>query len=510
MPEAALAERVAELGRTVARADLHRRHGRVMDLIGLIVEATGLEAEVGEVCQIRGKRRPKDGQPGEVREVREVRSGRDAAGGGWTTIPAEVVGFRSGRTLLMPLGEMQGIGPGDVVTATGKRVSVATGNALLGRVLDGLGNPIDGGPPLDAFAQRPIVGSPPSPLERPRITDRVTLGVRALDSLVPCGRGQRLGIFAGSGVGKSSLLGMIARSTSADINVICLVGERGREVREFIDRDLGPAIERSVVVVATSDQPALVRIKAALTATAIAEHFRDQGADVMLMMDSVTRFAMAQREVGLAIGEPPATRGYTPSVFALLPKLLERSGTSPDGSITALYTVLVDGDDMNEPIADAVRSILDGHIVLTRELAHAGHYPAIDVLQSVSRLEREIGSPDVLEGATRLRSLMAAYRDKRDLIAIGAYERGSDPLTDRAIDLKDAIDGFLKQKPEEAVPGPDSDDLLLRTVGVIGSTVGALAAEMADGGMGQGVAPMAMDPIAPTGPSAIPPLNLAV
>jgi flagellum-specific ATP synthase len=219
---------------------------------------------------------------------------------------------------------------------------------------------------------------------------------------------------------------------------------------------------------------------------------------------------MAQREVGLAIGEPPATRGYTPSVFALLPKLLERSGTSPDGSITALYTVLVDGDDMNEPIADAVRSILDGHIVLTRELAHAGHYPAIDVLQSVSRLEREIGSPDVLEGATRLRSLMAAYRDKRDLIAIGAYERGSDPLTDRAIDLKDAIDGFLKQKPEEAVPGPDSDDLLLRTVGVIGSTVGALAAEMTDGGLAQGVAPMGLDPIAPTGPSAIPPLNLAV
>ena len=343
-----------------------------------------------------------------------------------------------------------------------------------------LGNPIDGGPSLEALAQRPIVGSPPSPLERPRITDRVTLGVRALDSLVPCGRGQRLGIFAGSGVGKSSLLGMIARSTSADINVICLVGERGREVKEFIDRDLGPAISRSVVVVATSDQPALVRIKAALAATTIAEHFRDQGADVMLMMDSVTRFAMAQREVGLAIGEPPATRGYTPSVFALLPKLLERSGTSPDGSITALYTVLVDGDDMNEPVADSVRSILDGHIVLTRELAHAGHYPAIDVLQSVSRLEREIGSPDVLEGATQLRSLLAAYRDKRDLIAIGAYERGSDPLTDKAIDLKDAIDGFLKQKPDEAVPGPDSDDQLLRTVGVIGSTVGELAAGMGD------------------------------
>jgi flagellum-specific ATP synthase len=492
-PGSDVSGRLAELGRAVGRADLHRLHGRVSDLIGLIVEATGLEAEVGEVC--------------------EVRTGRDAASGGWRTIPAEVVGFRSGRTLLMPLGEMQGIGPGDVVTATGRRVSVATGNALLGRVLDGLGNPIDGGPALDDLATRPIVGSPPSPLERPRITDRVTLGVRALDSLVPCGRGQRLGIFAGSGVGKSSLLGMIARSTSADINVICLVGERGREVREFIDRDLGPAIERSVVVVATSDQPALVRIKAALTATAIAEHFRDQGADVMLMMDSVTRFAMAQREVGLAIGEPPATRGYTPSVFAVLPKLLERSGTSPEGSITALYTVLVDGDDMNEPVADAVRSILDGHVVLTRELAHAGHYPAIDVLQSVSRLEREIGSPDVLEGATRLRALLAAYRDKRDLIAIGAYERGSDPVTDRAIDLKDAIDGFLKQRVEEAIPGPDADDLLLRTVGLVGQSVGAIAAEMAhfdDDAMSRAQVDLAAVPAPATGPSAIPPLNLAV
>jgi flagellum-specific ATP synthase len=490
----ALLERVAEMGRAVARADLHRRHGRVSDLIGLIVEATGLEAEVGEVC--------------------EVRTGRDAATGGYSTIPAEVVGFRSGRTLLMPLGEMHGIGPGDVVTATGRRVSVATGTELLGRVLDGLGNPMDGGPALDGLAQRPILGAPPSPLERPRITDRVTLGVRALDALVPCGRGQRLGIFAGSGVGKSSLLGMIARSTSADINVICLVGERGREVKEFIDRDLGPALERSVVVVATSDQPALVRIKAALTATAIAEHFRDQGADVMLMMDSVTRFAMAQREVGLAIGEPPATRGYTPSVFALLPKLLERSGTSADGSITALYTVLVDGDDMNEPVADAVRSILDGHVVLTRELAHAGHYPAIDVLQSVSRLEREIAAPDVLEGATRLRSLLAAYRDKRDLIAIGAYERGSDPVTDRAIDLKDQIDGFLKQRPEEAVPAPDADDELLRTVGFVGATAGELAAEFPDAAFARAAVDLALpepaSPAIPTGPSAIPPLNLAV
>src|SRR3712207_2051779 len=277
------------------------------------------------------------------------------------------------------------------------------------------------------------MSSPPDPLARPAIRERVALGVRALDSLVPCGRGQRLGIFAGSGVGKSSLMGMIARSTSADINVICLVGERGREVRDFIDRALGDAIERSVVVVATSDQPALVRIKAAFTATAIAEHFRDQGADVMLMMDSVTRFAMAQREVGLAIGEPPATRGYTPSVFALLPKLLERSGTSDRGSITGLYTVLVAGDDMKEPIADAVRSILDGHVVLTRELAHAGHYPAVDVLQSVSRLQSEIAAREVQDAAGELRRLLAAHRDKRDLIAIGAYQPGTDPQTDAAI-----------------------------------------------------------------------------
>ncbi|WP_445152835.1 FliI/YscN family ATPase [Baekduia sp. Peel2402] len=476
------------LGRAITRADLHRRHGRVMDLIGLIVEATGLEAEVGEVC--------------------DVRTGRDPQTGEYITIPAEVVGFRSGRTLLMPLGEMTGIAPGDVVTATGRQVSVPIGDHLLGRVLDGLGNPMDDLGSLDGSPMRPITGAPPSPLSRPRITDRVTLGVRALDSLVPCGRGQRLGIFAGSGVGKSSLLGMIARSTSADINVICLVGERGREVVEFIERDLGPAIERSVVVVATSDQPALVRIKAALTATAIAEHFRDQGHDVMLMMDSVTRFAMAQREVGLAIGEPPATRGYTPSVFALLPKLLERSGTSPKGSITALYTVLVDGDDMNEPIADAVRSILDGHIVLTRQLAHAGHYPAIDVLQSVSRLEGEIMTPDVREGATRLRSLLAAYRDKKDLIAIGAYERGSDPVTDMAIDLKGSIDGFLKQRPDEAVPGPDSDDMLLRTVGITSVSVGDLAESMAADQAA--AAAMGQQPAAATGPSAIPPLNLAV
>jgi flagellum-specific ATP synthase len=340
-------------------ADLARRHGFVSNLIGLIIEATGLQAEIGEVCM--------------------VGTDRNRA-----AVAAEVVGFRDGRTLLMPLGELHGIGPGTRVLASGAPFRIAVGDELLGRVLDGLGMPDDGGP-APAGVARSTIAPPPGALSRPRITERVGLGVRALDGLVPCGRGQRLGIFAGSGVGKSSLLGMIARSTTATINVIALVGERGREVREFIERDLGDALERSVVVVATSDQPALVRIKAAFTATTIAEHFRDQGHDVMLMMDSVTRFAMAQREVGLAIGEPPATRGYTPSVFALLPRLLERAGTSTGGSITALYTVLVDGDDMNEPIADAVRSILDGHVVLSRSLAHAGHYPAVDVLQSVSR-----------------------------------------------------------------------------------------------------------------------------
>ncbi|MEN3284030.1 MAG: flagellum-specific synthase [Solirubrobacteraceae bacterium] len=476
MPDA----RVRRLTEAIGRADLHRRHGRVSDLIGLIVEATGLEAEVGEVC--------------------EIATGRSRA-----AVPAEVVGFRRRRTLLMPLGDLHGIGPGNVVTATGEPVRVTVGDELLGRVLDGLGRPLDDGEELPAGRVRSADGSPPDPLDRPRIRERVGLGVRALDGMVPCGRGQRLGIFAGSGVGKSSLLGMIARSTTADINVICLVGERGREVREFIERDLGDAIERSVVVVATSDQPALVRIKAALTATSIAEHFRDRGQDVLLMMDSVTRFAMAQREVGLAIGEPPATRGYTPSVFALLPKLLERSGTSAHGSITGLYTVLVDGDDMNEPIADAVRSILDGHVVLTRDLAHAGHYPAIDVLQSVSRLVDEISARDVAAAAQEVRSLLAAWHDKRDLVAIGAYEAGSDPLVDRAIALKPAIDAFLRQSVDARSTPQEADEGLL---GLVADDIAAgVAAEI------EAESPAEVVPIERAmsyGPVAIPPLNLSV
>jgi flagellum-specific ATP synthase len=466
---------LARCAERIDNADLHERRGRVDDLIGLIVEATGLEAEVGEVCSVEtGRRRP--------------------------PVPAEVVGFRAGRTLLMPLGDIHGIGPGHAVSATGRPVRVLVGDELLGRVIDGLGRPIDGLDrelPSDA---RSTQASPPAALSRPRITERVSLGVRALDALVPCGRGQRLGIFAGSGVGKSSLLGMIARSCTADVNVIALVGERGREVREFIERDLGDALSRSVVVVATSDEPALLRIKAAFTATTVAEHFRAQGLDVMLMMDSVTRVAMAQREVGLAIGEPPATRGYTPSVFALLPRLLERTGTSAEGTITGLYTVLVDGDDFNEPIADAVRSILDGHVVLDRSLAHAGHYPAIDVLGSVSRLEGEVTSRDVRAAGRRVRALLAAHREKADLISIGAYQPGTDPLVDEALLKRGAIDDFLRQGPEEPSTAEEADAGLCALAGV--------APQAADD-----VASTAVEIAAPparAGASALPPLHLSI
>jgi len=473
----AVLERAAD---GLRQADLHRRHGRVSELIGLIVEATGLEAEVGEVCHISaGRRRP--------------------------PVPAEVVGFRRGHTLLMPLGDMNGIAPGRTVTATGDAMKVPVGDELLGRVVDGLGRPIDGMPDASNAPLRSTVGAPPDPLSRPRITDRVTLGVRAIDGLIPCGRGQRLGIFAGSGVGKSSLLGMIARSASADVNVIALVGERGREVREFVERDLGPALERSVVVVATSDQPALVRIKAAFAATAIAEHFRDQGADVMFMMDSVTRVAMAQREVGLAVGEPPATRGYTPSVFALLPQLLERSGTSPSGAITALYTVLVDGDDMNEPIADAARSILDGHVVLSRHLAHAGHYPAIDVLQSVSRLTSEIAPRDIQDAGMNLRRLMAAHREKEDLIAIGAYQPGADPAVDEALAKDGAIKAYLRQRVDEPSTLAEADQ------GLLGLAAAPVPPDEAAALLGE----LAAEPVPPApapapGPVALPPLGLSL
>jgi flagellum-specific ATP synthase len=409
----------------VRRADPYRVGGRVAEVIGLVVEANGPEVEVGEVCAIGDPRR------GQV-------------------VLAQAVGFRTGRTLLMPLAGMEGIRPGAEVVATGRALMAPVGEHLLGRVVDGLGRPIDDlGPLPPGTRYEPIEGKPPNPLERPAIDKRLALGVRALDAVIPCGRGQRLGIFAGSGVGKSTLLGMIARNTAASVNVIGLIGERGREVREFIERDLGPeGLARSVIVCATSDEPPLVRTTAAFMAMRIAESFRDSGNDVLLMMDSLTRFAMAQREIGLAIGEPPATRGYTPSVFALLPRLLERAGTSRDGSITALTTVLVEGDDMNEPIADAVRGIVDGHIVLTRELAHRNHYPAIDVLQSISRVAGAIQSPQARAAAGRLREVLATYKAREDLIAIGAYQVGSDARTDYAIEHVHALDSFLRQPPD--------------------------------------------------------------
>jgi flagellum-specific ATP synthase len=421
MPETPTLGRYLDRVRT---ADPYSVGGRVAEVVGLVIEAIGPEAEVGEICTIQPSR---NGEP----------------------VHAQVVGFRDNRTLLMPLGSMEGIRPGAEIVASGRPLLAPAGSGLLGRVIDGLGRPIDGKGPLGPDVSLVSVdGRPPSPLSRKPIDERLSLGVRALDAVVPCGRGQRMGIFAGSGVGKSTLLGMIARNTQAQVNVISLVGERGREVREFVENDLGPeGLARSVVIVATSDEPALVRVSSAFLSMRIAEHFRDEGADVLLMMDSVTRFAMAQREIGLAVGEPPASRGYTPSVFALLPRLLERAGTSDAGTITALCTVLVDGDDMNEPIADAVRGILDGHIVLSRDLAHRNHYPAIDVLASVSRVASKITTPESREAAGRLREVLATYRRKEDLITIGAYQPGSDVRTDYAIAKVDELNGFLKQPP---------------------------------------------------------------
>ena len=396
--------------------------GKITQVIGLVIESQGPNVSMGELCYVHSRL------------------------SGVEPVPAEVVGFREGHVLLMPIGEMQGIGPGCEVVAAQRMLKVKVGPELLGRVLDGLGDPIDDKGPVLCKKEYPLQAAPPPPLDRPRITDSLYVGVRAIDGLITLGSGQRIGIMAGSGVGKSTLLSMIARNTEADVSVIALVGERGREVKEFIERDLGEeGLKRSVVVVATSDRPALVRIKGAMTATAVAEYFRDQGKKVVLMMDSVTRFAMAQREVGLTVGEPPATRGYTPSVFALLPRLLERAGTSEKGSITGIYTVLVDGDDMNEPIADAVRSILDGHIVLSRGIAAQNHFPAIDVLASVSRVMGEVVDDEHSAAARRMRALMAVYKEAEDLIHIGAYVNGSSEKIDTAIKKIDAINDFLCQ-----------------------------------------------------------------
>ncbi|MHC1758622.1 MAG: flagellar protein export ATPase FliI [Negativicutes bacterium] len=409
--------------------------GKITKIIGLVIESDGPSINLGELCYIY----PRTEAP---------------------PLPAEVVGFRENRVLLMPLGEMQGIGPGSEVVSSRNLLRVKVGRCLLGRILDGLGNPIDGKGPLTAETEYPIQSAPPAALSRRRICEPVSVGIRAVDGLMTLGKGQRMAILAGSGVGKSTMMGMIARNTSADINVIALIGERGREVLDFIERDLGEeGLKKSVVVVSTSDQPALLRIKGANTATAVAEYFRDQGLDVMLMMDSLTRVAMAQREVGLTIGEPPATRGYPPSVFAMMPKLLERSGTGEKGSITGLYAVLVDGDDMNEPIADNVRSIVDGHVVLSRRLATQNHYPPIDILSSLSRVMNEVVNSEHLKSAQRLRSLQATYQEAEDLINIGAYASGSNPEIDRAIEKNPGIREFLRQGVMERV---DFDDTVAR------------------------------------------------
>lgn len=416
--------KTAQLIEQIPNIPTFKKFGRVTRVVGLMIESQGPDSSIGDVCRIH---------------VDTVKNGRQI-------ILAEVVGFKDEIVVLMPFTSLREISIGCLVEGTGAPLEVKVGPELIGKVLDSMGNPIDGTLLPKGLMTVPTEQDPPNPLTRPPINERLEVGVKAIDGMLTVGNGQRVGIFAGSGVGKSTLLGMIARNTQADLNVIALIGERGREVREFIERDLGPeGLSRSIVVAATSDQPALMRIKGAFTATAIAEYFRNRGLNVMLMMDSVTRVAMAQREIGLATGEPPAQKGYTPSVFAILPKLLERTGTNEKGSITAFYTVLVDGDDMNEPIADTVRGILDGHIVLDRNLANKGQYPAINVLKSVSRLMNHVAEPAHKQAAERLRELYYTYNKSEDLINIGAYKRGTSKEIDEAIYYEPLITAFLKQ-----------------------------------------------------------------
>ncbi|MFP4661045.1 MAG: flagellar protein export ATPase FliI [Halanaerobiales bacterium] len=417
---------LGNLGNRINNLEVTSNFGRIIRVVGLVIESEGPQASIGEICLIKTANK---------------------------AITTEVVGFDNNRVLLMPIGDMEGINPGARVVATGEKLKVKVGNALLGQVLDGLGKPlIKNNRMQSGFTDVPVMAKPPDPLQRERIRDPLSLGIRCIDGLLTCGRGQRVGIFAGSGVGKSTLMGMVARNTEADINVIGLVGERGREVKDFIERDLGEeGLKRSVVVVATSDKPALVRVKAAHVTTAIAEYFRDQGLNVLMMMDSVTRVAMALREVGLAVGEPPATRGYPPSVFAELPRLLERTGTNENGAITALYTVLVEGDDFNEPVSDTVRGILDGHIALSRELASRNHYPAIDVLESISRVMTEIVDDQHQQAAGEFKRLLSDYNEAEDLINIGAYQAGSNPAVDRSINKISDIRAYLQQGINEKV-----------------------------------------------------------
>jgi flagellum-specific ATP synthase len=430
---------LAKYQRCVDTACTIQANGKVTNIVGLVIEAQGPVSRLGTICDIYTK-------------------------GDSHKISAEVLGFKDNKVLLMPLAEIRGIGPGCPIVARQQRAVIPVGPGLLGRVIDGLGNPIDNKGPIPAEREYPIYGTPINPLSRKRISKPLDLGIRAINGLLSVGCGQRLGIFAGSGVGKSVLLGMIARKTAADVNVIALIGERGREVNEFIEKELGQeGLKRSVIVVATSDHLPLIRMRGAFIATAIAEFFRDQGRHVNLMMDSVTRFAMAQREIGLALGEPPTTKGYTPSVFTLLPKLCERAGTSANrGTITGLYTVLVEGDDTNEPIADALRAILDGHINLTRDLATQNHYPAIDVLSSISRVMDDIINPEQRRYANLLKETLATYRKAEDLINIGAYVAGSNPKIDYAIKMIEKINRYLKQEIDETTPFDESISQLAR------------------------------------------------
>lgn len=415
------------LGASIDSARTIRQSGRVTRVVGLTIESEGPAVSLGHICYIEN-----------------IESG--------VRVEAEVVGFRDSKLLLMPLGDLRGITPGAVVVSLGDYLRAPVGRALIGRTLNGLGKPIDGLGKLKTTESKSIESEPISPLSRPRITEALMTGIKVIDTMTVCGKGQRMGIFAGSGVGKSVMLGMLARNSTADVNVIALVGERGREVQEFITNDLGvEGLKRSVVIAVTSDEAPLIRLKGAQVATTIAEYFRDEGLDVVLMMDSVTRVAMAQREIGLAIGEPPATKGYTPSVYSVLPKLLERAGTNQKGSITGFYTVLVEGDDMNEPISDLTRSILDGHLVLSRRLASRNQYPAVDVSQSISRLMRSIVASEAQELAAEVRELYAVYADAEDLINIGAYTKGSSKTIDRAVATVGALDLFFRQGIDEKI-----------------------------------------------------------
>ncbi|MFC0188895.1 flagellar protein export ATPase FliI [Fictibacillus aquaticus] len=429
--------KAADLIQGISTIDSYKRYGKVVKAAGLLIESRGPNASVGDLCYIH------TGDTGNV-------------------IKAEVVGFYEENLLLMPYTEVRNIAAGSLVEATRKPLQIKAGQELIGSVLDGIGNPLDKSELPRGLNSISAENEPPNPMDRPRIKEPISLGIRSIDSLLTVGKGQRVGIFAGSGVGKSTMLGMVARNSTADLNVIALIGERGREVMDFIERDLGEeGLKRSIVIAATSDQPALMRIKGAETATAIAEYFRDMGKNVMLMMDSVTRVAMAQREIGLAAGEPPTTKGYTPSVFAKLPKLLERSGTSSKGTITAFYTVLVDGDDMNEPIADAVRGILDGHFVLDRSLANKGQFPAVNVLKSISRVMNDIVPETQRAAADKVRELLSSYYESEDLINIGAYKRGSSKAVDQAIHAFPSIISFLKQHVHEDSTFDDSVSRLL-------------------------------------------------